>query len=66
MGAPLNAGRKPEWGGFNMSMLALQIDPEAWWLAHLWALYRERMLANVEGRPQRSASEGFIGEEGGA
>ena len=65
MGAPLSAGRRPEWGGFNMSLLALQVDPEAWWLAHLWALYRERMLANVNGRPERNPSEGFIGEEGG-
>lgn len=63
MGAPLNGGRRPEWGGFNMSLLALQVDPEAWWLAHLWAIYRERVLADVHARSDRRHSEGFIGEE---
>ncbi|MGH9254066.1 MAG: hypothetical protein ACRD3C_05800 [Vicinamibacterales bacterium] len=64
MGTRLNVGRRSEWGVFNLSLLALQVDPEAWWLAYLWAAYRERVSANVRGRSEPSHFEGFIVEDG--
>lgn len=65
MGASVNVDRRAEWGGggFNMSLLALQLAPEAWWSAYLWALYKDGMSENAETHPVRRHADGFMMEE---
>ena len=63
MRATINMGKRPEWGGFNMSLLALQVAPEAWWSAYLWALYKDGISETVQTRPERCHSDGFMEEE---
>jgi hypothetical protein len=65
MGASVNAGKRAEWGGrgFNMSLLALQLAPDAWWSAFLWALYKDGMSENAEAHSDRRHADGFMTEE---
>jgi len=65
MGASVNVDKRAEWGGrgFNMSLLALQVAPEAWWSAYLWALYKDGTAAHVETESTRRHSDGFMTEE---
>jgi hypothetical protein len=65
MGASVNVDKRAEWGGrgFNMSLLALQVAPEAWWSAYLWALYKDGVADSVETESARRLSEGFMTEE---
>jgi hypothetical protein len=41
----------------------LQVAPEAWWSAYLWALYKDGISENVQTRPERRHSDGFMEEE---
>jgi hypothetical protein len=63
MGASINVGKRPERGGFNMSLLALQVAPDAWWSAYLWALYQDRIWEDDRTRLDRRHSDGFMAEE---
>ena len=65
MGASVNVDKRAEWGGrgFNMSLLALQVAPEAWWSAYLWALYKDGVAESVETESARRLSDGFMTEE---
>ena len=63
MGASINVGTRPERGGFNMSLLALQVAPDAWWSAYLWALYQDRISEDDRTRLDRRHSNGFMAEE---
>jgi hypothetical protein len=63
MGTRLTVGRRPEWGVFDLSLLVLQVDPEAWWLAYLWAAHRQRVSAKAQGRSEPRHFEGFIVED---
>jgi hypothetical protein len=63
MRATINMGKRPERGGFNMSLLVLQVDPEAWWSAYLWALHMDGALENGQTRSDRRHSDGFMEEE---
>jgi hypothetical protein len=65
MGASINVDKRAEWGGvgFNMSLLALQVAPEEWWSAYLWALYRDGMSENAQTPSDRRHSDGFMTEE---
>ena len=50
-------------GGFNMSMLSLQVAPEAWWSAFLWALEKDGMLEEVRASFVHRHTEGFMTKE---
>ena len=65
MGASVNVAKRAEWGGrgFNMSLLALQVAPDAWWSAFLWALYKDGMSANEETHSEQRHADGFMTEE---
>ena len=63
MRATINMRRRPEWGGFNMCLLALQIAPDAWWSAYLWALQQDGVAENGQTGPDRRHAEGFMAEE---
>ena len=63
MGASINVGKRPERGGFNMPLLALQVAPDAWWSAYLWALYQDRISEDDQTRLDRRHSNGFMAEE---
>ena len=55
---------RAEWsGGFNMSMLSLQVAPEAWWSAFLWALEKDGMLEEVRASFVHRHTEGFMTKE---
>ena len=56
MQATINMGKRPEWGGFNMSLLALQVAPEEWWSAYLWALHMDGFGLASEKMPSGAAS----------
>jgi hypothetical protein len=63
MRAAIKMGKRPEWGGFNMFLLALQIAPEAWWSAYLEALHEDGVSENGRTRTDRRHSDGFMEEE---
>jgi hypothetical protein len=63
MGASINVGKRPGRGGFNMSLLALQVAPDAWWSAYLWALYQDRISEDDQTRSDRRHSDVFMAEE---
>ncbi len=63
MRATINMGKRPEWRGFNMSLLVLQVAPEAWWSAYLWALHEDGLAENGQTRSDRRHSDGFMEEE---
>jgi hypothetical protein len=70
MAASISVDKRAEWGGgFNMSLLALQASPEAWWSAYLWALYKDGMLytdgmmESVQSGSAGRHSDGFMTEE---
>jgi hypothetical protein len=63
MRGTVNMGKRPERGGFNISLLALQVAPEAWWSAYLWALYKDGISDDVSTRSERRHSDGFMEEE---
>lgn len=50
-------------GGFNMSLLSLQVAPEAWWSAFLWALEKDGMLEAIHASFVRRHADGFMTEE---
>jgi hypothetical protein len=63
MAASINMDRRPEWGGFNMTLLALQVAPDAWWSAYLLALHRDRISATVQTGSDRRHTDGFMTQE---
>ena len=63
MRATINMGKRPERRGLNMSLLALQVAPEAWWSAYLWALHMDGVPENGQTPPDRRHSDGFMEEE---
>jgi hypothetical protein len=64
MEAATRVDNRAEWsGGFNMSMLSLQVAPEAWWSAFLWALEKDGMLEAVHASFVRRHAAGFMTEE---
>ena len=65
MESAMNVDKLPEWGGggFNMSLLALQVAPDAWWLAFLSALEKDGMLEEVRASFVHRHTEGFMTKE---
>ena len=64
MEAATRVDNRAEWsGGFNMSMLSLQVAPEAWWSAFLWALEKDGMLEEVRASFVHRHTEGFMTKE---